>query len=981
MIAAIVWKEWREQRTIALAVLAFGVLALVLTAQFAEASTGGRFLEQIGTREMMALGLAFLAGIVCGAMLLADEKEAGTLEFLDSLPCRRRSLWLGKVVFGLILTVVQCSILGGLALLLDCWDKRLPIWVYGLAVILIGLVAYAWGMFGGAMCRSTLGAVFQGAIGAFLVGIALTVPMAFVFGPRAFNRPSALPILSHYGAWLGMGLIASALIFTAVDRRRAPMVATPVSKLGRQPAASRRRRYGIGALIWLTSRQGVYVTIGLIGAGLMVGAGLLAPEAQALLIWPAATLACGVLAGVTTLGEEQTRGAARFWAERRLPLGRMWLMKTGMHFGIAALGAMVMFLPIIVASPNMPFRSRLFAQYEMGLLAELPRILLLGVVYGFVFGHLTGMLFRKTVVAGLVAMVAAATFLGLIGPSVLAGGAAAWQVWGPAVVVLVTARLLLYPWATERMASRGPVLRAVGGTAAAAVLLSAAIGYRIVEIPSAPDRLAESGFDSTIPRVDENEAGRQAAAAVRQYRTAAEEARVLFPGRPGGSRAAGRPNGPVTDDLDPLSRIARVGWTEESHVLNAWLDRVFAGGWVKLLDEIHEKPLGVFDDPRTVDFFSPPDLPRDLREMILAMRARGAQLQQTGRPEEFVRLFRGGLAVTRCARNKTGMRTPEFALDCEETLLAGLAEWLDRLDGRPDLLRDVLAVLDRHERDMPTGGQDAHWADQVILRNTLERVGSWLPKYLEGSQPDDRAKARAEAESNLIAFAWSVPWERVRRERILRVHSQPKERVDPRWTSGLHLMTLWRKNQMERLAPRDLRGLTWRRLARLHVALKLHALERGEPAQQLDYLVPTYMSALPTDPYSNGPFGYRLSQGESLEAPAESAEQRNRRELATELTWLFAQPGDIYSGLFLFAQNAVPPRPTVGPAVNMVGPGAAIPPPPPPRQLQIPRGAGILWSAGADGKDDGGRRIAPPGGSGSGQDWVIIIPPVRGKPG
>ena len=71
---------------------------------------------------------------------------------------------------------------------------------------------------------------------------------------------------------------------------------------------------------------------------MLVGAVMLAPEAEPLFIWPGATLALGVLAGVTTVGEEQVRGVARFWAERRLPLGRLWLVKTGFHFALAARG-------------------------------------------------------------------------------------------------------------------------------------------------------------------------------------------------------------------------------------------------------------------------------------------------------------------------------------------------------------------------------------------------------------------------------------------------------------------------------------------------------------------------------------------------------------------------------------------------------------------------------------------------------------------
>src|SRR5262249_32031317 len=124
MIRAMLWKEWREQRTVAGSVLAFGTLALYLTAQFADPNTGRNVWEGGGPRELMAVALAYLAGAVSGAILLADEKEVGTLEFLDTLPCRRRSLWIGKVLAGGLLAVGQCVFIALLAVVLGSVDVR-----------------------------------------------------------------------------------------------------------------------------------------------------------------------------------------------------------------------------------------------------------------------------------------------------------------------------------------------------------------------------------------------------------------------------------------------------------------------------------------------------------------------------------------------------------------------------------------------------------------------------------------------------------------------------------------------------------------------------------------------------------------------------------------------------------------------------------------------------------------------------------------
>ena len=632
MIRAMLWKEWREQRTVAGAVLAFGALALYLTAQLAEPVTSGNPWEGGGPRELMALALAYLAGSVSGAILIADEKEVGTLEFLETLPCRRRTIWVGKALAGGILAAGQCAAIALIALAAGSVDARLGPGAYALLVMLVGLLAYAWGAFGGALARSTLGAVFQGSVLSLAAGLALLVPFVFVFGPRGFARAYGLPLFAYYGCWVGTGLAGSALLFTGVDRRRAAARRRPGAA---RPPARKPWLAGLRALTWLTARQVVFVALGAVAAALVIGGVMLAPDAQPLFVWPGATLAIGVLAGVTTVGEEQVRGVARFWAERRLPLGRLWAVKAGAHFALAAAAAVVIGIFVYAASPSVPFRSRLTHELR----PDLGRFLTIGLVYGFVVGHLCGMIFRKTVVAGLVATVAAVTLAGLVFPAVVGGGASAWQVWGPAAVLLLTARLLLYPWATERVISRGPALRAIGGAAAAAAVLGAGIAYRVIEIPSAPDRLAESGFADSIPSYGTDEVGSKVKAAATLYRTAALEAQNLYPGPrpPGGDvRRAARP----ADGPDPLSRAVRGGWTPEADaLLGPWLDRVFAAAWSKALDEVADRPPGVYEDPRNLDYFSPPDSFLNLRDMTVALRAHAMHRQLAGDPDAFPRLL------------------------------------------------------------------------------------------------------------------------------------------------------------------------------------------------------------------------------------------------------------------------------------------------------------------------------------------------------
>jgi ABC-2 family transporter protein len=950
MIRAFIWKEWREQRIVALAVLLFGALAMYLTAQFVEQSSGAT-LDSGGARELMAIALAYLAGAVSGAILLADEKEVGTLEFLDTLPSRRRNVWVGKVIAGALLAVGQCVVLALVAIATECIDERTGPAPYGVLIIFVGLMSFAWGMFGGSLSRSTLGAVFQGSIACFTTGIVLVILFVGLFGPRTFSRGPSLHVLVFYASWVGLGLLGSAYFFTTVDRRRVPHKRRP----GAEAMTVRKPWFaGTRALAWLSTRQAVYVAMGALAVGLLLGSIMLVPESYPLFVWPGATLTLGVLAGVTTLGEEQVRGVARFWAERRLPLGRLWLVKTGIHFAIGACGALVLFLLIVAASPGLLFRSRLILELR----PELWRFLFLTLVYGFTIGHLSGMLFRKTVVAGLVATVCSAALTGLIFPSIIGGGAAWWQVWAPAAVLLATARLLLYPWATDRISMRGPVLRVVGGGVLALGIVGIGIVYRVVEIPLAPDRLEESGYVEALPTKEADDSGRRVKAAASQYRKAAEEARADYP-NPNGLPALAKQGNLTADSTDPLTRVARIGWTTDAVPLARWLDRVFAADWLKSLDEAGNGPIGLFEDPRDLHFYDSLESIGQLREMSHALLARGLQRQQAGDDATYCQLLRGGLAAARTARNGGGRDCAVAGLECEEILLGGLSDWLKHCHCPPELLRTLLAELARHEREMPVNATDVQWAEQVILRNTLERLSSWLPTQLgDRAAVIENRDPKADAEANLISFAWTVPWERARRERLVRFQSV--EPVNPGWLSGLHRPGRWGRDRVDRIGALDRRGLATRRMARIEVALRLFEMEHQRAASELTELTPAYLAEIPLDPYTGAAFTYRISDGTLVSSRGWSI-GRDRR-LAAMLVAALAQPMGGVNGPWIPAALDVPTRPAViGPSPTFV-----------PVIRTIPKGYAILKANGPIGARTG---IVPPPAT-SGDDGLVIIPPT-----
>ena len=105
---------------------------------------------------MIAVLLAWLYGMICGVMLLAGEREAGTLTFLDALPGLRRRLWLAKCLAGLVLVLAQIAFLMGVAAvrrLFEDWAE--PAWTLGFMVY-FGLFGFAWGLLFSSFGRSVM---------------------------------------------------------------------------------------------------------------------------------------------------------------------------------------------------------------------------------------------------------------------------------------------------------------------------------------------------------------------------------------------------------------------------------------------------------------------------------------------------------------------------------------------------------------------------------------------------------------------------------------------------------------------------------------------------------------------------------------------------------------------------------------------------------------------------------------------------------
>ena len=972
MIAALVWKEYREQR-IAWAALAVVGAATLFGLPFLVAPGGLE--SQSQARDWVAAAVVLVAwayGLICGAMLLAGEREVGTLPFLDALPGLRGQLWRAKCLAGVLLVVAQAAVLMGLSAAAHLFETSA-----GAAAMLIGtsgagLFGLAWGMLFSSLGRSVLNMILVGLAGQLAAAFLFVVPAAFL-SALIFQVLGVPAEATMNWSWAAVAAVsipaalgASALVFTRPDRGR--LRPTPQAS----PARKKTGRIGWAHLFWLTGRQSRVFAAGMAAFSLLLGFLVLT---DGVVLWPAATLLVGVLCGATAFADERP-GPFRFLGDQRFPLIRLWVVKVGLRFLIAAAAALVVFLPSCAAAlgrpagpgeaidGRVPFLALVFHSYLPATVCPPELFLTAWLVSGFCAGVLCGLLFRNGLASGVFSLFLGTVLAAVWVPSMLQGGLHAWQLFGPPVLLLLATPFLLRPWSADRIVSWTTTRRLAPFVLLAVLWTAAGLLYRVYEIPDAVPIGDVAAFRASLPTPEQDKAGELIRSACGHFGERAQRPVEAAPGPPHG----GPPNEkPVKPSVDSRAADAVVyGWPGDDPDLAAWLNRLFVGDWmqarrdwVQPLEEAADLPPGLVANLRIETIDMPDRVADPARRIAVALAARGLQRQAAGDDEAYVENLRIGLALSRSMRCRAPVMDVVYGRNVEAVLIRGLDPWLEHLNGRPDLLRRALDLvsdyLDKGEDDEADQGM----VNYLIARNSVDAPLSWLPDSLAMSGTSDVKDSQAQTEAQMVAVTGLlIPWERQRQERLLRVLFSGR-RVQAAIDAVRHsplLMLAYLTQQPRPIEPE------WRcreRATQLALALRCYQAETGRPAEKLDELVPTYLPAVPLDPYDGKPFRYRLSRGEEIEWPAE------------------------------FAPHGAPPGPPGQPAqLRRIVPGAAVaapmpagPPPPPPTRTVLP-GQGVLWSVGNDGTDDGGHRQigSPPDPNLSGEDLIFLVPlPPMGK--
>lgn len=936
MVKAVVWKELREQGLIALLLVVLGGALIIAASVFGDppsaSASPSNLIGFLGAARLLTLMLVVTAGTVCGGALFAAEKEAGTMSFLDALPVARGPLWRAKFAAGLALAGLVAGALVLVSAVCGATD-------FGFAARLAvyGALAFAWGALGSTLARTTLGAVGVSVVAGTAAAFVVLFPIVLFAGVPGSGMPSTGGWLLFVALMIALPVLWSLWSFTAPDRARDTDPLAPAdAPRAPGPVSPTRARRGYGALLWLVAQQGRGLALVLSGLALALGGALLLPDLRPVLVWPPLALAAGVLAGVTVFGDEQAHGRALYWGEQRLPLGRAWSVKVGAHLVLLVWLLLLLALPALVRTQlsnanryahgqpilSAAFQSRLFA--ELG--PQGWKYLLVPAIYGFAAGHLCGLLFRKLVVACGVAAMLGGVGAALWGPSLLAGGLSHWQVWPPAALALLTGRLVARAWAADRLLTRGP-LRALGGGALACALACAAgIGYRAAEVPSRADAEDDLAFAAALPNYDENVAGREFKMASERYARTVQTVGTAL--APVDARFRARME-------ERVELALRSGWSAADAPVNEWLDAISDEAhsppgelsWLALARGAAGHAPGPFELPQLAGTVATTaQALENARRLGYAALARGLQAQARGDHSAFAPAYTTVAALARCLRRGGGVRALDVAIELERVAAGAAERWLENCAGRPDRAVALAALAARAD----AGAVDLRphvLADRYVSRALLAAPGQWFATELAppGAPPEVAAP-----EADLIALAWTVPWERERTRRLIGHHGEP---IGANGVNLVHLtdgrpgrrLLFGVRPNLELTDPEYHLRATQRFLV-LKAALRAHQLEHGTLPDRADELVRRgYLTALPADPYAaERPLGYRLSAGETLMSVANESRQKRGEPLA---------PSEL---------------------------------------LPVAPGRAILWSVGPDRADDGGRAI--PGGGPRAADLVVLVP-------
>ncbi len=837
----LIWKEFRLQRALWIAMALLTAMLLFLIHVFALNSTE-RFCWQL----LVGLALPALYCLGCGAMLFAGEREAGTYEFQRSLPVGAKTVFAAKMVFALVSAAAMFA-LAGLALAMlhpgtvvnpvelqhkfaVALAKRMPV---------LGLEMLLWATFFSLLLRRVLVAAVLGvAVASFHFDLTRGWYSHF-WGKDLWVAPELViltVVVALADLWLGIRWFRE-----KCERRERPTQsalaagATAWTARFLQPD----RLMTIGRLVWQHWWQTWRLTVVLIGATMlplavicigrlvtshswwdMSGGGVDSVN-HCVFFFGIVPAFVGVsLLGLIAFHADQWGRGYRFLADRGAAPKNVWLSRQLVCWASAAAALPALLAAALFLSPTAIDLIN-GGELPVARLITATCIMVIGyVILSVAAGQLCSMFFHSGILAGLFSIILTLVLAGWCGLMWLWGVSWLWSMLPIPLALLLATRLRVRDWLLERNTFRAWLFPGLALAIPTVVLLVAVPLYRVYQIPLVDPGFSPEEFAREMTP-EERTTFEQYEQAIQKSDTSREEALSL---------AIKASRGTLFDPEGKLSST--------NGILNLA---------VLLIESTEE-------------------------------------LERGGKLDEALERYLAAIRIAGQCRDWYQFRLEDywtagdFAYYTESRVYKRLPSWAAHPDQTPERMLDAQRQLEELAAD-------------YSINNTIKRNYVQLRRYIEGDPEAIQVFESPEQvrRENWAMFWLRLPWERARCRRILNMWIRNmltlSERVDREARSGQRLW--WHNIAANRNPPykpwnalhfyvlddliEDIPFALWgdirihrqraaieteRRAVRVILALEAWKLQHGSLPKTLDELVGPCLDQLPNDPYTGKPFLY-----------------------------------------------------------------------------------------------------------------------------
>lgn|GEM_PF-3536588 len=912
MLARLCWKEFRMFWPLWLLVggCAVGFQWLLLETVREDVRTG--------MLSAIAFGWVALYACAVGAAAFAGERENGTFLWLDTIPMSRGTVWTGKIVFGLATTLalalvlIVCAAVGT-----ETRDKiHYPMGLIFASVGVVVFEAFAWSLFWSALLNNVLMAAV---LSLFSIG---AITLAVTGDPGLLNvKPLASHVLWRLlAASVALGF-SRAWITRRPQRNRFRHVAVSNSTQGRlllRPESSllttAKERFWklmsislidfrritlplrtMRSLAWMTIRESRGYWLLMLGLSLSV---TVSTQMSVLAMPLVVFIGIGLMAGLNVFMHENRQRAFGFYVHHGVRPRLVWFTKEFVSFlGFLSLWFVSITVAVCwVSGDPLLGMMRGFSSIPQVLSAPIAGPVFLAVLNAFAIAQLSGLVIRRGITAGVVALLGYLIFLLPQILLYLGRMIPFWSLLLSPILLFVVSWAWSTDWVFDRPGGRRWIKLALLLVVPSCLLVSLYVGYRAWSLPDVEVSLDRSRLRSPSIPPDQN---------------AAELYRVAF------HKIHLSPKGNAQTIETQISDVLETGWDSRDEVVEAyWRDNQPV---LELTLQAASKSQVLFDRLENMNLFSRLDggvqgTNQLSRIVALDARERESRGDLKGAWDDIAVIFRMANHVSA----PPAVLVQRFtASGIQGTAVTEGMLWASDSRQTPALLRAALSDLKAIPPLSSPG--EAIKAEAILVEQTLKlpnvELSPHILKFTGEFLPAHHA---------VIIAANLAPWERERTGRVLKLATarslqavrellkldNPPGTADPGPETTIPPIS--KESLQEALESTPLakvllpatesllmafqREMTQAHALEQFLALRIWQLEHnGQYPTSLNDLVPSLLDRLPLDPFSGKRFGYVQSKGQSL-LPLSLVNRRDQHSVSrTEPTevgeWLLYSVG------------------------------------------------------------------------------------------